>query len=92
MAIFGKQSKAMEIPETQAAYQELLKEILAKIAAFEARFPEGSAGLADKVRAIVIDAVNGISPDVFKVKFIADVMALWAAGKGPAPHDPTELA
>ena len=92
MALFPKKSAVAELPETRTAFEELLAVILAEIAEFKSRFPEETAGFWDKVQSIVVEKVQGFSAESLKAAFISDVMNLVKSGKGPAPHDPTELA
>ena len=92
MGLLPRKSAVPELPETRSAFEELLKVILEEIAAFKARFPEETAGFWDKVQSIVVERVQGFSAESLKAAFISDVMNLVKSGKGPAPHDPTELA
>jgi hypothetical protein len=79
------------LPNVSAGLDEIVKDIVAAIEKFRAEHPE-VGGLADKLESIVRDKVGSINPDLLKALLFADLMNLVTNMKGPAPHDPTELA
>jgi len=81
-----------QMPNLETVFQELLDAIRADVDALRSRMPPGSEGLADKIIAVVQEAISSLSPTTLKAALLADILNLLREGKGPAPHDPTELA
>lgn len=79
-------------PELSAILAELKATVERDIAALRLKLPEGAGAELDKVAAVIRDALATVNPETLKQALMADLMLLIQSGKGPAPHDPSELA
>lgn len=92
----ARASKASAVPEPQAAQdavRALVDSILAAFKAANDRLPEGLRADPFVVENVLNQEFDKrVNFTAWKAVAVAEFIALMKSGKGPAPHDPTELA